>query len=42
MQLDKKKILEYQQNMPPYLMIDFVEIVIPVKSARCYIDLNDY
>ena len=41
MQLDKKKILEYQQNRSPYLMIDFVEKVIPGKSARGYKDLND-
>ena len=41
MKLDKKKILEYQQNRSPYLMIDFVEEVIPGKSARGYKDLND-
>ena len=41
MQLDKKKILEYQQNRSPYLMIDFVEEVIPGKSARGYKDLNN-
>ena len=28
--LDKNKILEYQQNEPPYLMIDFAEEVIQV------------
>ena len=41
MQLDKKKILEYQQNRSPYLMIDFAEEVIPGKSARGYKDLNN-
>jgi 3-hydroxyacyl-[acyl-carrier-protein] dehydratase len=41
MQLDKKKILKYQQNRSPYLMIDFVEEVMPGKSARGYKDLND-
>tara|TARA_B100000029_G_C17445835_1_gene913222 strand:+ start:576 stop:1028 length:453 start_codon:yes stop_codon:yes gene_type:complete len=39
MKLEKKEILEYQQNRPPYLMIDFVEEVIPGKSARGYKDL---
>ena len=33
MKLDKKEILEYQQNRSPYLMIDFVDEVIPGKSA---------
>ena len=32
--LNKKKIFEYQQNRPPYLMIDFVDNVIPGKSSR--------
>ena len=41
MQLNKKEILEYQQNRPPYLMIDFVEEVIPGKSAKGYKDLKD-
>ena len=41
MQLDKKKILEYQQNRPPYLMIDFAEEVIPGKSAKGYKDFKD-
>ena len=39
--LDKKKILEYQQNRSPYLMIDFVDEVIPGKSAKGYKDLKD-
>ena len=41
MQLDKKKILEYQQNRSPYLMIDFAEEVIPGKSAKGYKDFKD-
>ena len=41
MQLDKNKILEYQQNRYPYLMIDFAEEVIPGKSAKGYKDLNN-
>ena len=41
MQLDKKKILKYQQNRSPYLMIDFAEEVVPGKSARGYKDLNN-
>ena len=31
MKLNKKQILEYQQNKPPYLMIDEVEKLIPEK-----------
>ena len=38
MKLDKEQILEYQQNRPPYLMIDFAEEVVPGKSARGYKD----
>ena len=41
MKLDIKKILEYQQNRPPYLMIDFVDEVIPGKSAKGYKDLKE-
>ena len=40
MKLDKQKILDYQQNRFPYLMIDFAEEVIPGKSAKGYKDLN--
>ena len=40
MQLNKNDILEYQQNKPPYLMIDFAEKVIPGKSAQGYKDLK--
>tara|TARA_A100000164_G_scaffold369589_1_gene394412 strand:- start:458 stop:925 length:468 start_codon:yes stop_codon:yes gene_type:complete len=38
--LDKKKILEYQKNEPPYLMIDYAEEVIPGISAKGYKDLD--
>ena len=38
--LDKNKILEYQQNEPPYLMIDFAEEVVPGISAKGYKDLK--
>ena len=38
--LDKNKILEYQQNEPPYLMIDYAEEVIPGISAKGYKDLK--
>jgi|TARA_B100000700_G_C14627651_1_gene661311 3-hydroxyacyl-[acyl-carrier-protein] dehydratase len=41
MKLDKKQILEYQQNRDPYLMIDYVEELIPGKSARGYKNLKD-
>ena len=41
MKLSKKEILEYQQNRPPYLMIDFVDEVIPGKSAKGYKDLTE-
>ena len=40
MKLNKKEILEYQQNRPPYLMIDVAEEVIPGKSAKGYKDLT--
>ena len=36
MKLTKEEILEYEQNKPPYLMIDLVEEVIPGKSAKGY------
>ncbi len=38
--LDKKQILEYQQNRDPYLMIDYVEDVVPEKYAKGYKKLN--
>ena len=41
MKLNKKEILEYQQNRSPYLMIDFVDEVIPGKSAKGYKDLKE-
>ncbi len=40
-ELDLKGIKEYQQNRYPYLMIDFVEKVVPGKSAKGYKDLKD-
>ena len=40
MHLNKKQILEYQQNKPPYLMIDHAEEIIPGKSAKGYKDLT--
>ena len=43
MQLDLKGILEYQQNRDPYLLIDYVDEVIPGKIANGYKDLkNDW
>ena len=39
--LDLEGIKEYQQNREPYLMIDFVEEVIPSVSAKGYKDLKD-
>ena len=41
MKLDKEQILEYQQNRPPYLMIDFAEEIVPGKSARGYKDFKE-
>ena len=41
MKLDKEQILEYQQNRPPYLMIDFAEEVGPGKSAKGYKDFKE-
>jgi len=44
LRLDLKGIYEYQQNRPPYLLIDFAEEVIPGVSAKGYKDLtkNDW
>jgi 3-hydroxyacyl-[acyl-carrier-protein] dehydratase len=36
LKLDKKKILEYQKNRDPYLMIDCATKVIPGKFAKGY------
>ena len=41
MKLDKNQILEIQQNKPPYLMIDYVENVLPGKLSEGYKDLKD-
>ena len=38
--LDKKKILEFQKNRDPYLMIDHVDEVQPGVMARGYKQLN--
>tara|TARA_B110000003_G_scaffold225016_1_gene225679 strand:- start:24245 stop:24709 length:465 start_codon:yes stop_codon:yes gene_type:complete len=32
--LDKKQILEYQQNRDPYLLIDYASEIIPGKSVK--------
>ncbi len=36
LELDKNKILDYQQNRDPYLMIDYASKVVPGKSAQGY------
>ena len=36
LELNKKQILEYQQNRDPYLMIDHASKVVPGKSAEGY------
>ena len=41
MKLNKEQILKYQQNRPPYLMIDFADEVIPGKSAKGYKDFTE-
>lgn len=41
MKLDKKGILEYQRNKPPYLMIDYAVDVKPGKYAKGYKDLKN-
>ena len=38
--LDKKKILDYQQNRDPYLMIDHATEIIPGEKASGYKDLK--
>mgnify|MGYP001240943504 CR=1 FL=1 len=38
--LDKKGILEYQQNRDPYLMIDFASEIIPGISSKGYKDFK--
>ena len=40
MELNKKQILEYQQNREPYLMVDFVTDVVPGVSSKGYKILN--
>ena len=41
MKFNKEQILQYQQNRPPYLMIDFAEEVVPGKSAKGYKDFKE-
>ena len=41
MKFNKEQILECQQNRPPYLMIDFVDEVVPGKSAKGYKDFKE-
>ena len=41
MKLDLKGIQEYQQNRHPYLLIDYVDEVIPGKIANGFKDLKD-
>ena len=36
MELDKKKILEFQQNREPYLLIDHATEVVPGISSKGY------
>jgi 3-hydroxyacyl-[acyl-carrier-protein] dehydratase len=40
-ELDKKKIEEYQQNRDPYLMIDYATEVIPGVSSKGYKKLTE-
>ena len=40
LELNKKKIYEYQQNREPYLMIDHATKVVPGKSADGYKDFK--
>lgn len=40
LELDKNKILEYQQNRDPFLMIDYATKVVPGVSAEGYKILN--
>jgi len=40
LRLDLKGIYEYQQNRPPYLLIDFAEEIIPGVSSKGYKDLT--
>jgi len=41
LELDKEKILEYQQNRLPYLMIDYATEVIPGISAKGFKELPE-
>tara|TARA_X000000950_G_C13897734_1_gene653605 strand:- start:2645 stop:3112 length:468 start_codon:yes stop_codon:yes gene_type:complete len=39
--LDRKKILEFQQNRDPYLMIDYAKKVIPGVSSKGFKDFKE-
>lgn len=39
--LDRKQILEFQQNRDPYLMIDYAKEVIPGVSSKGYKEFKD-
>ena len=41
MELDKKKIKDFQQNREPYLMIDYATEVVPGKSAKGFKKLSE-
>ncbi len=41
MELNKKEILEYQQNRDPYLFIDYATEVVPGKSSKGYKNLKN-
>ena len=41
LKLDKKQILEIQQNEDPYLFVDYATVVVPVVSAKGYKKFED-
>ena len=41
LELNKKKILEYQKNRDPYLMIDYANKVVPGELSEGYKDLKE-
>jgi 3-hydroxyacyl-[acyl-carrier-protein] dehydratase len=41
LELDKEKILEFQKNRDPYLMIDYANKIIPGEIAEGYKDLRE-
>ena len=44
MELDHNKISELQKNKYPYLLVDYVDEIIPGKSAKGYknLTINDW